>query len=455
MLILYKYYAILTKRFMLKKQAKSTQNDLYNQKLENLINLKHPMCILSEKIPWEVLEKEFEQYYRLDFGRPAKPIRLMVSILLLKQMYNESDESVVVRWQENPYWQYFSGEEYFQWKLPCDDSELTRFRQRIGESGLEKIFELSIKLHGKEAMEVEVVPDTTVQEKNITFPTDTKLHLKIIKECCAIAEGNGVVLRQSYKRTVKRLRWNTRYLNTPRRAKEGRKAVKKLKIIAGRLLREITRKLSEEILQKYQSKIGIMRKVLGQKRDSKNKIYSLHEPDVSCIAKGKEHKKYEFGSKVSILVTKNSGIIVGAKNFQGNPYDGNTLESALEQAERLRGIKSEKAIVDEGYRGRLMIGETEVIRAHQPKKKKYSKYKWRKWFKRRASVEAIISHLKNDHRLSRNYLKGVPGDAMNLLLSAAAFNFRKLMIKLASFCHFLKFVFYVLFVRSFLLQFEN
>jgi IS5 family transposase len=191
--------------------------------------------------------------------------------------------------------------------------------------------------------------------------------------------------------------------------------------------------LTQEEKEMIAKQLEVMDKILSQKKDSKNKIYCLHEPEVSCIAKGKENKKYEFGSKVSVLITKNSGIVVGALNFQGNPYDGNTLEAALEQSERLRGIKATRAIVDEGYRGRLFIGDTEIIRVHQPVKKNYNKRKWRQWFKRRASVEAIISHLKRGHRLGRNYLKGTIGDSINLMLSAAAFNFKKLMKKLAFF----------------------
>jgi len=431
---------------MLKKQIKIPQDDLYRAKLEFIIDLKHPVILLSEKIDWGFFEKDFEKFYVLDFGSPAKPIRLMVSLLILKHMFNESDETIVEMWRENPYWQYFSGEEFFRWEHPCDPSELSIFRQRIGESGIEKIFQLSILSHGKEAMEEELVPDTTVQEKNITFPTDTKLHLKIIAKCLKIGNNHCIELRQTYTRTVKRLRFEARYVRVPSRAKQGRKAMAKIKTIAGRLLRELERKLSEETQKALSKELNVMHRIMEQKKDSKNKIYSVHEPEVSCIAKGKEHKKYEFGSKVSVLITKKSGIIVGAANFQGNPYDGNTLEPALEQSERLRGIKAKKAIVDEGYRGRVKIRDTEILRVHQPKKKEYSKYRWRQWFKRRASVEAVISHLKSDHRLGRNYLKGTIGDTVNLLLASLAYNFKKLMRKLAFiFCNF-KYAFFVLYL---------
>jgi IS5 family transposase len=430
---------------MLKKSFKSNQDDLYKSKLEYLIDLKHPLVLLSEKIHWEIFENEFEKLYCKDIGRPAKPIRLMVSLLLLKHMFDESDESVIERWRENPYWQYFSGMEYFQWQLPCDRTEMIKFRSRIGDSGIEKIFKESIDLHGKAGMEKEVIPDTTVQEKNITFPTDTKLHLKIIDKCIAIGREFGIKWRQTYSRTIKELRFEARYVRIPSRAKQGRKAIHKIKTIAGRLSRELSRKLSNEAKAAKSKLLLVMKKILEQKKDSKNKIYSVHEPYVSCIAKGKEHKKYEFGSKVSILVTKKSGVIVGAMNFQGNPYDGNTLEPALEQSERLRGIIAEKAIVDEGYRGRAKIGETEILRVHQPKKKGYSKQRWKQWFKRRASVEAVISHLKSDHRMGRNYLSGTIGDSINAMLAASAYNLKKLMDELAFIFRIFKYAFFVLF----------
>jgi transposase, IS5 family len=288
---------------MIKNDAKTNQQNFLYNKLEEMINLKHELCLLSRLIPWNEIETEFEQFYRKDFGRPAKRIRLMVSLLILKQLHYVSDEEVVQYWLENPYWQYFSGEEYFRWEIPCDPSELTKFRNRIGEKGVEKIFEVSIKLHGKDAMETEVIPDTTVQEKNITFPTDTKLHLKIIGKCLKLSRTYDIALRQSYARTLKKLRWATRYLRSAKRASEARSAIRKIKTIAGRLLRELERKLSLEQLARHSNEMEIMNKVLHQKRDDKNKIYSLHEPQVSCISKGKEHKKYEFGSKASILLT--------------------------------------------------------------------------------------------------------------------------------------------------------
>lgn len=424
------------------KKINNTKNAFY-QRLDEMINLRHELCILSERINWEAIESGLSEYYS-EVGRHAKSIRLMVSLLLLKQICNVSDETVVAKWIENPYWQYFSGEEYFQWKFPCDPTELVKFRNRIGVNGIELIFKESINIHGKHAQETEIIADTTVQEKNITFPTDTKLHLKIIGWALRMRSKFGLILRQSYTRTIKTLRWNTRYLKTPRRAKEGRKAVSKIKTIAGRLLREIKRLLSPEILEQYAEKISNMEHILKQKINDKNKIYSIHAPETACIAKGKEHKKYEFGSKVSILRTSKNGIIVGARSFAGNPYDGDTLAPALEQAARLRATQIDRVLVDEGYRGRNKIGETDVIRAHRPMKD-VSKFKHRKWFRRRAAVEASISHLKIDHRMNRNYLKGSIGDSINCMLAAAAFNLKMFMNRVRSFCAF----FILRFVNSF------
>jgi IS5 family transposase len=407
------------------------QTNFLYQGLKEMLNPKEGLYQLSEKIPWEAIEKEFEKYYK-DFGAPAKPIRLMVSLLILKQIYNIGDEPVVERWVENPYWQYFSGEREFQWNMPVEPSDLVHFRKRIGEEGVKKILSISIKLHGKEAMEDEVAVDTTAQEKNITFPTDVKLHRKIIEQCRKIAKSEDIEQRQSYRRVVKKLVMAQRFRNHPKNRKKAIGAARKLKTIAGRVVREIERKLTEEQKQKYKEKIEIFNRILKQKKNDKEKIYSIHEPKVYCISKGKEHKKYEFGAKASIVITKKSGIIVGAYSLEKNQYDGHTLPKALEQCKELRGTRPKAAIVDRGYRGQSKIEETEIHLPKPPKKtaSDYQKKKARERFRRRASIEPIIGHLKTDFRLVRNFLKGTLGDSINLMLAAAAFNFKKLMRKL-------------------------
>jgi len=407
------------------------QKSIFNTPLKEMLNPKNGLYQLAEKIPWEEFEKEFAIHYTKNFGRPAKPIRLMVSLLMLKQLSGLGDETVVEQWLQNPYWQYFSGENIFQWKFPVEPSDLVHFRKRIGIKGVEKILEVSIKLHGKSSKEKDVVVDTTIQEKNITFPTDVKLYKKIIDKCNKISRKEGIVIRQSYKRTVKKLLMKQRFRNHPKNKKKAINAERKLKTIAGRLVRELYRKMSREQIKNYEDKLKLYETVLKQKKGDKNKVYSLHEPEVYCISKGKEHKRYEFGTKASFVITKNSGIIVGALNVK-NDYDGHTLETVLEQSERLRDKKIKKAIVDRGYQGVTKIGETEIHRPKKPKKNQsYSETRRkRKDFRRRASIEPIISHLKTDFLLSRNFLKGEAGDSINLILSGAAFNLRKLIRKL-------------------------
>jgi len=413
------------------KSPDKKQLDLFSQPLEEIINPKHPLFKLSNIIPWDEIENDFQKLYS-HTGRPSKPIRQMVALLILKQLYDLSDETVVEHWIENPYYQYFGGEMYFQWELPCDPTDLVLFRKRIGERGVEKILQMSINLHGKKAKEKEVLIDTTVQEKNITFPTDSKLHSRIIDHCVKISKEEGVSLRQSYRRTKKKLILAQRNANHPRNRKRSRAARRKLKTIAGRLVREIQRKLPSRVLKRYADQIDIFEKVLSQTKTSKNKIYSIHEPQVYCISKGKEHKKYEFGAKASIVLTKNNGIIVGALSIPENKYDGHTLPEVINQASRLMDKKPKFAICDRGYRGKSIVDEVKILIPKRPGKTatRYEKEKARKRFRRRAGIEPVIGHLKSDFKLARNYLKGFVGDNINIMLAAAAFNIKKFMKEL-------------------------
>lgn len=418
--------------------ADSAQTSLF-QTLEELLNPSEPLYQLSNKIPWKELEKEFSPLYS-ETGRPSKPVRLMISLLLLKQIYNFGDETVVSAWVHNPYWQYFSGFKTFQWDFPIEPTDLVHFRKRIGKEGLEKILKMSISLHGKNSREKEVVIDTTVQEKNITYPTDVKLHKKIIDKCVKIAKKEGIQLRQSYRRISKQLVIDQRGNRSKNGKAKAKKSAKKLKTIAGRLTREIINKLPKEVLSKYKTELKLFTQVLGQQKGDKNKIYSLHEPKVYCMSKGKAHKRFEFGSKVSIVLTKKSGIAVGAYNFEENIYDGHTLPKVLEQTKRLTGKEPKVAIVDRGYRGVSIVENTEIISPKKPKKNAtaYEKTKARKRFRRRAAIEPVIGHLKQDFRLSRNYLKGTKGDMANVLLAATAYNLDKWMrVEAKKIIHFL------------------
>ncbi len=279
---------------MLSKPENTTQLSFLQLGLIEQLSLNHPLYILAGKINWQLFEDSFKKHYREDFGRPAKPIRLMVALLILKHVRNLSDESVVEQWSCNAYYQYFSGERYFIPAPPCEASELVHFRHRIGEEGIELILMESIRVNGKDGKEDKGSVDTTVQEKNITYPTDSKLHRKIITKCIAIAEKENLELRQSYTFVLKKLGIQQRFRNHPKNKKKTYRADRKIKTIAGRLVRELERKL---VAGRYTLDLDLFKKVLAQKKQGSNKIYSLHEPEVQCISKGKEHKKYEFGLK--------------------------------------------------------------------------------------------------------------------------------------------------------------
>lgn len=399
------------------------QKSLFTADLIDCLNPANRLYQLAQSLPWSVIEKDFEGYYS-ETGQPAKPIRLMVGLLILKQLENLSDEVVVERWCENPYYQFFCGMATFQWELPCHPTDLVYFRRRIGKQGSEKLLTYSLHIHAQEAHEL-VIIDTTVQEKNITYPTDAKLAVKVIKKCRAIACKEGIKLRQSYQRVVKQHQLNQRFATHPKNRKKAKASLRSLKTIAGRLIRELRRKLSAAGLALHQLDLERFDKVITQQRTDKNKIYSLHEPDVACIIKGKVSKKYEFGSKAAIALTKDTNLIVGVASFTGNPHDSNTLEETLQAVERTSGKRPLEGICDRGYRGKAIVGTTTIsIPKQQKHKNHYQKQKVRKKFQRRAAIEPIVSHVKQDFRLGRNYLKGFLGDEINLILAAMAFNFK-------------------------------
>jgi len=419
---------------MVAKIDKTPQLDMYKIPITQYIKENHDLVLLAHKVNWDKLERDLIVYYCTDNGRPCIPIRKIAGIVILKRMFKESDESVLDRWVENPYWQYFCGEVYFQHDLPFDRTELIKFRQRIGEAGAEKILEASIDLFSeKEVKEKEVLIDTTVQEKNITYPTDTKLHKKIIERCRKISKQEGIILRQSYQRVLKQLMIDQRFREHPKRRKKANAAARKIRTIAGRMTRDLERGMNPSQGERYEEILLIFKQILSQGRDTKNKIYSIHEPHVKCIAKGKEAKKYEYGNKVSIAKTRKSGIIVGALSFSENVYDGDTLKGQLSQIERVTGgHKPDTGIVDRGYRGRKHVNGTRIV---MPGKlpgsaTNYQKQKIRKQFRARAGIEPVIGHIKQDHRMERNYLSGYLGDTMNVLLAATGFNMRKMLRRL-------------------------
>ena len=437
MIEIYQDFAKFEKKLveMIGKKERNPQLNMFRIPLKQFINESHELVLLSRKIEWEKLENNLSVFYCENNGRPSVPIRLITGIIMLRRMFNQSDESVLDRWVENPYWQYFCGEVFFRHELPFDRTELIKFRQRIGEQGAEVILKASVDLFGARAVqEKEVLIDTTVQEKNITFPTDVKLQKKIIEKCRKIARNEGIRLRQVYRRELKQLMIDQRFHAHPSRRKKALAAGRRIKVIAAKILRDLERKMEETQKSRYESQFLLFKRVLTQRKDSKNKVYSLHQPQVSCIAKGKEHKKYEFGNKVSIVKTSKSGIIIGAMSFTGNPFDGDTLEPQLAQVERITDHQPETGIVDRGFRGRKKVGGTQIICPGKPSANTnaYLRQKIRKRFRARAGIEPVIGHIKYDHRMHRNYLLDEIGDTMNVILAAAGFNLRKMLRRLKS-----------------------
>ena len=414
---------------MLKKLPSQPQLEMFKTVLASFINPQHELCLLAKEIDWDSLEKEFAPLYG-EVGRPSIPIRTIVGLLLLKQIYNLGDETVMERYIDSPYSQHFCGEIYFQYKYPFDPSDFVHFRKRIGESGMQKIFKQSIDLFDKDFIRKEVKEvrvDTTVQEKNITFPTDRKLTEKVIEHCKRVAKKEDVKLKRTYTFEIRKLKQQLRFAKKPKNMKKHIKAQKKLHRIAFKIYQDLVNQLNP-IPKSYMGEFDVLYRVLTQQRDDKNKVYSIHEPEVLCISKGKEHKQYEFGNKSSFAYTRGSGIIVGAMAIEGNAYDGHTLEPQLEQVKELTGGKIKKAIVDKGYKVKGGIPGVDIV---MPKNLKgesyYLKKKREERCRSRAGIEGLISHLKYDHRMIRNYLSGTAGDKINTLLAATAYNMRKWM----------------------------
>ena len=411
---------------MLGQQKHNNQPELFHGLSEQL-DQKHPLYILSNKVNWHFFDASFSKHYSTKMGAPSKPIRLMVSLLILKHLRNLSDESLVEQWSENVYYQYFGGEQFYRPTTPCSSTELVEFRKRIGADGMALILKESIALNKNDANErfgETISIDTTVQEKNITYPTDDKLYKKIIHKCVSIAQSEGIVLLQTYSKELKKLSLQQRFKQRKNGYKIARKANKRVKTIAGRVVRDLERKLSPDSFLKHNIHIALYKKVLAQKRGDKAKVYSLHEPDVKCYAKGKAHKKFEFGSKVSIAICQATGIIVGALNFTETLHDSKTIPEVIDQVTALINEAPKEAFADRGYVGKTTHKETKI---YTPKTTPIITREQRKKHSKRAAIEPIIGHLKSGHRLNRNYLKGVAGDCINVLLAAAAINFKRVM----------------------------
>lgn len=412
-----------------KKPKQRDQGDLFRSRIDQMVDRHHPLYRLANQIDWAVFDRKFGSLYA-EKGRPAKSTRLLVGLHYLKHAFDESDESVVARLLENPYWQYFCGFEYFIHRLPIDPSSMTRWRKRIGPKEMELLLSETLETAKRGGNLAErhmerVNVDTTVQEKAIAYPTDAKLYHKARVLLVKAAKDRDIALRQSYLRLGKRaLIMSGRYAHA-RQMRRAKREQKKLKNFLGRVYRDILRKCPQPDAQLAEL-LHNARRILTQQRHDKNKLYSLHAPEVECIAKGKAHKKYEFGCKVSVVTTSKDNWIVGVEALHNNPFDGHTLKGALKQVKRLVGWEPQNAYCDKGYKGNpKQLGDTSIHLATR-RKSSMKPSEWR-WFKRRSAIEPVIGHMKDDHRMDRNYLKGTDGDKMNAILAACGFNLRKLL----------------------------
>jgi IS5 family transposase len=422
-----------------KQPAAEPQEDLFRARLENLVDPRHALVRLAGLIDWSRFEAEFGALYT-DGGRPGLPTRLMVGLHLLKHMDGLSDEAVCARYLDSPYAQLFCGEAFFQHALPLDRSSLTRWRQRIGAERLEVLLAetLAAARRGGAVEEKHlrrVTIDTTVQPKAVTHPTDSKLLHRGIEILARLARRHGIRLRQSYLRVARRARREAAKLIHSGRPRQAERQVRQLRTWLGRLARDIGRKIAGKaaIQAALAGPLGLIARLLRQRREDRgrDKLYSLHAPEVECIGKGKAQARYEFGVKVSIATTNavasGGQFVLGARALPGNPYDGHTLAAQIAQTERLTGIEIERAYVDRGYRGH----DADKARVFVSGQKRGITPTIRRERRRRSAIEPVIGHLKSDGHLGRNFLRGTEGDATNVILAAAGHNLRRLRAWLA------------------------
>ena len=413
----------------------SGEQDLFRSRLDQIIDLKHPLAVLARRVDWAFLEKVFGEVYKDGPGQPPLPTRLMAGLVILKYTHDLSDEALCARWVENPYYQFFCGEEFFRHELVLDRSSLSNWRKRMGEEKVKALLQESLSVATKtgavKPSELsQVIVDTTVQPKNVMFPTDARLLNRAREILVRLSKKHGVRLRQSYARVGKfALIAHQRYAHA-KQFKRANRALKKLKTYLGRVIRDIDRKIEGDAWLKevvFARILSRARRVRDQKQHQRGpKVYSLHAPEVECIGKGKAHRPYEFGVKVSVATThrhaKGGQFVTHVKSLPGNPYDGHTLAKVIPDMEALVGNTIKRIFADKGYRGHNAPPDYK-FRVFIAGQKRRVTSTIKRQMRRRSAVEPVIGHLKSEHRMGRNYLSDRQGDAINAVLAAAGYNF--------------------------------
>jgi transposase, IS5 family len=428
-----------------KKPETTTSGDLFRARLDQIINLKQELAQLAGAIDWDWIDGEIAPLYS-EKGRPGIETRFAIGLLLLKHIYGLSDEGVCERWVYDPYFQYFTGEKFFQHEFPHERSDLSHWRKRLGDK-LELLLAESLRVaHQSGALRTRdlkrVTVDTTVQPKNISFPTDAKLLHAAIKGLNRLACKHGVQLRQSYARIAKRAAMMAGRYAHAKQFNRYRRELRILRTRLGRLIRDIRRKIGdqEHMAAAFEAPLARASQIRSQQQRQRGwKLYSFHAPEVECIGKGKASAPYEFGVKASIVTTNarapGGQFVLHAKSLPGNPYDGHTLRGVIEDTQKLTGCEIERAYVDKGYRGHDAQNPRRVFISGQ-KRGIFGAIK--RELKRRSAIEPVIGHMKAEGHLGRCYLKGRNGDAANVILTATGHNLRRVLAWLrALLCRFL------------------
>jgi transposase, IS5 family len=417
-----------------KKPKTTGEDDLFRARLDQVINMKHELVQLAGKVDWDWIDREIAPLYS-DKGRPGIETRFIIGLLLLKHIYGLSDEAVCERWVYDPYFQHFTGEEFFQHEFSHERSDLSHWRKRLGDK-LELLLAESLRVaHETGALRTrdlkQVTVDTTVQPKAITFPTDAKLLHAAIKGLNRLARKCEVRLRQSYLRIAKRAAMMASRYAHAKQFKRHHRQLRLLRSRLGRIIRDIRRKIAgqRDLEAAFEEPLARAAQIRSQQQRQRGwKLYSFHAPEVECIGKGKAAAPYEFGVKASIVTTNacapGGQFVLHAKALPGNPYDGHTLGGVIDATKTLTGCAIERAYVDRGYRGHATANPRRVFISGQ-KRGIFGVIK--RELRRRSAIEPVIGHMKSDGHLGRCHLKGREGDAANVILTAVGHNLRRVL----------------------------